>query len=290
MRRDQRLGVTLRRSRRRGEQVRDGSPQAADGRHRTSRPPLPGGLCLEAGSAIARLRLRPRYNTAPEHRRRFEMDQSIIEGMPGRYWHPLEDGRIQCDLCPRYCKLHEGQRGLCFVRGRGTTRWCSPLWPLVRLLHRSDREEAAQPLSPGTPVLSFGTAGCNLTCKFCQNWDISKRARSIAFRTWPRPRRSPKRRCERLPLGRVHLQRSGDLPRICGRRGAGLPRARHQDGGGERRLHCAEPRIEFFRHMDAANIDLKGFTEGFYKSLCSGQLAPVLETAGVSQARDRCLV
>ena len=76
-----------------------------------------------------------------------------IAGTPGRYWHVLEDDRIQCDVCPRYCKLHEGQRGLCFVRARQG--------PLNHFL-------------PGTPVLSFGTAGCNLTCKFCQNWDISK--------------------------------------------------------------------------------------------------------------------
>src|SRR5260221_6003327 len=103
------------------------------------------------------------------------MDQSIIEGMPGRYWHRLEDGRIQCDVCPRYCKLHEGQRGLCFVRaregdgmvlttyGRSSGFCIDPIEkkPLFHFL-------------PGTPVLSFGTAGCNLTCKFCQNWDISK--------------------------------------------------------------------------------------------------------------------
>src|SRR5215211_2478770 len=72
--------------------------------------------------------------------------EPIPEGMPARYWHLLDDGRIQCDVCPRYCKLHEGQRGLCFVRAR----------------HENQI------------VLTFGTAGCNLTCKFCQNWDISK--------------------------------------------------------------------------------------------------------------------
>src|SRR5262245_18626345 len=107
--------------------------------------------------------------------RRTAMDQQIVEGVAGRYWHRLEDGRIQCDLCPRYCRLNRGQRGLCFVRarqddgivlttyGRSSGFCIDPIEkkPLAHFL-------------PGTPVLSFGTAGCNLTCKFCQNWDISK--------------------------------------------------------------------------------------------------------------------
>jgi len=92
-----------------------------------------------------------------------------------RYWHTLDDGRVMCDVCPRACKLHEGQQGLCFVRanqggeivltsyGRSSGFCVDPIEkkPLNHFL-------------PGTPVLSFGTAGCNLACKFCQNWDISK--------------------------------------------------------------------------------------------------------------------
>ena len=95
--------------------------------------------------------------------------------VPTRFWHALEDGRLQCDLCPRFCKLKEGKRGLCFVRanrggqivlttyGRSSGYCVDPIEkkPLFHFL-------------PGTPVLSFGTAGCNLACRFCQNWDISK--------------------------------------------------------------------------------------------------------------------
>ena len=101
--------------------------------------------------------------------------EEIITGHPGRHWHRLEDGRVQCDVCPRFCKLHEGQRGLCFVRarqgdgivlttyGRSSGFCIDPIEkkPLAHFL-------------PGSSVLSFGTAGCNLTCRFCQNWDISK--------------------------------------------------------------------------------------------------------------------
>jgi pyruvate formate lyase activating enzyme len=98
-----------------------------------------------------------------------------VAGTLGRYWHPLEDGRIQCDVCPRYCKLHENQRGLCFVRARRNDA-------IVLTTYGRSSGFCIDPIEkkplnhfmPGTAVLSFGTAGCNLTCKFCQNWDISK--------------------------------------------------------------------------------------------------------------------
>ena len=92
-----------------------------------------------------------------------------------RYWHALEDGRIQCDVCPRLCKLHEGQRGFCFVRA------CQDSQIVLTTYGRSSgycidpiEKKPLNHFLPGTPVLSFGTAGCNLGCKFCQNWDISK--------------------------------------------------------------------------------------------------------------------
>ncbi len=93
----------------------------------------------------------------------------------GRYWHAMDDGRIQCDLCPRYCLLNEGQRGLCFVRARRADA-------IVLTTYGRSSGFCIDPIEkkplnhflPGTPVLSFGTAGCNLACKFCQNWDISK--------------------------------------------------------------------------------------------------------------------
>jgi len=107
-----------------------------------------------------------------------QIDSEVTEefdGVPGRYWHALDDGRIQCDLCPRFCKLNEGQRGLCFVRARTDDQ-------IVLTTYGRSSGYCIDPIEkkplnhflPGTPVLSFGTAGCNLTCKFCQNWDISK--------------------------------------------------------------------------------------------------------------------
>jgi pyruvate formate lyase activating enzyme len=208
------------------------------------------------------------------------MKSDVIEGAPGRYWHKLEDGRIQCDLCPRYCKLHDGQRGLCFVRGRAGDQMVLTTYGRSSGFCVDPIEK--KPLNhflPGSAVLSFGTAGCNLTCKFCQNWDISKArefhrltdragpeaiadaaagsgCRSVAF-TYNDPV--------------IFLEYAVDVATAC--RARGIKTVAVSAG-----YVCAEPRAEFFRHMDAANIDLKGFTEGFYKRLCAGALAPVLET------------
>src|SRR3954468_22448788 len=95
--------------------------------------------------------------------------------MEGKWWHSLDDGRIQCDLCPRDCRLHEGQRGLCFVRRMEQGRMVLTTYGRSSGVCVDPVEK--KPLNhffPGTSVLSFGTAGCNLACKFCQNWDISK--------------------------------------------------------------------------------------------------------------------
>src|SRR5512136_161776 len=98
-----------------------------------------------------------------------------LEGVAGHHWHWLADGRIQCDVCPRFCKLNEGQRGLCFVRARQGEQVVLTTYGRSSGFCIDPIEK--KPLNhflPGTPVLSFGTAGCNLACKFCQNWDISR--------------------------------------------------------------------------------------------------------------------
>src|SRR5271157_3813862 len=126
----------------------------------------------------ARILLRSRritiYDQIPETQDDRDMNQPI-EGKRGRYWHVLEDGRIQCDICPRYCKLHEGQRGLCFVRARqGDQIMLTTYGRSSGFCIDPIEKKPLNHFLPGTPVLSFGTAGCNLTCKLCQNWDISK--------------------------------------------------------------------------------------------------------------------
>jgi len=202
------------------------------------------------------------------------------ESQVGRYWHKLEDGRIQCDLCPRDCKLHQGQRGLCFVRknengamvlttyGRSSGFCIDPI-----------EKKPLNHFYPGTSVLSFGTAGCNLACKFCQNWDISKSREfdRLCDEATPEDIANAAVRwgCKSVaftyndPI--IFLEYAVDTAKACV--DAGVKTVAVTAGY----IH-AEARKEFFSHMDAANVDLKAFSEDFYYKLCAGSLQPVLDT------------
>lgn len=206
--------------------------------------------------------------------------RDALDGVRGRYWQRLADGRIQCDLCPRYCKLHDGQRGLCFVRARRNDEL------LLTTYGRSSgfcidpiEKKPLNHFLPGTPVLSFGTAGCNLTCKFCQNWDISK-ARSL-----------DRLQSEATPEAIVHAaQATGSRaiaytyndPVIFLEYAVDVAKAAREQGVKNVAVTAGyiseKAREEFFSVMDAANIDLKAFTDGFYRALCSAELKPILET------------
>ena len=132
---------------------------------------------------------------------------------------------------------------------------------------------------PGTPVLSFGTAGCNLTCLFCQNWDISKSKETDT----PADEASPETIAlsgQRLGCRSVAFTYNDptvfheyaiNVAQAC--REAGVKTVAVTAG-----YVCAEPRTEFYRHMDAANVDLKAFSDEFYRQVCGGRLEPVLET------------
>ena len=198
----------------------------------------------------------------------------------GLYWKKLNDGRLQCEVCPRLCKLHEGQRGLCFVRqskdaqillttyGRSSGFCIDPIEkkPLNHFL-------------PGTPVLSFGTAGCNLTCKFCQNWDISKSREFDKLTEMASPEMIAKaannNSCRSVAFTYndpvIFLEYAMDVAEAC--RESGIHTVAVTAG-----YILPDARKEFFKHIDAANVDLKAFSEKFYKKICGGKLAPVLET------------
>lgn len=211
-------------------------------------------------------------------------DELRPDGMlPGGWWHDDPDpasGRILCDLCPRACSLKEGDRGFCFVRqnlggamvlttyGRSTGFCIDPI-----------EKKPLNHFHPGTSVLSFGTAGCNLGCKFCQNWDISKSreverlsevatpgaiaeaarehgCRSVAFTyndpvVWAEYAIATARACRAIGIKTVAVTAGYITP---------------------------EARGTFFEPMDAANVDLKGFTEEFYRSITYSHLQPVLDT------------
>jgi len=204
-------------------------------------------------------------------------DWSIV---PTRYWHRLDDDRLQCDLCPRLCKLREGQQGLCFVRARRNDEIVLTTWGRSSGFCVDPIEK--KPLNhfyPGTPVLSFGTAGCNLACKFCQNWDMSKSREMDTLADAARPETLAQAArdlgCRSVaytyndPV--IFLEYATDVAKAC--REVGIKSVAVTAG-----YVLAEPRAEFFSYMDAANVDLKAFTEDFYRHVCGGHLQPVLET------------
>jgi pyruvate formate lyase activating enzyme len=200
--------------------------------------------------------------------------------VPTRYWHQLDDGRVQCDLCPRACKLRDGQRGLCFVRG------CEGGRVVLKTYGRSSgfcvdpvEKKPLNHFLPGTPVLSFGTAGCNLACRFCQNWDISKSREvdTLADAASPDEIAAAAER-----LGCAAVAYTYNDPVIFVEYAVDVADACHARGIASIAVTagyvCDEPRRDFFAHMDAANVDLKSFDEGFYQRICSGHLRPVLDT------------
>lgn len=199
---------------------------------------------------------------------------------PARHWHRLDDGRLQCDVCPRFCKLGDGQRGVCFVRGRvGEV--------LVSTTYGRSSGFCVDPIEkkplhhflPGTPVLSFGTAGCNLTCKFCQNWDISKAREVDRLNDEAGPediaRAARDLGCRSVaytyndPV--IFLEYALDTARAC--RAQGVRNVAVTAG-----YVTPEAGAEFFSGMDAANVDLKAFSEDFYRRLCGGHLGAVKDT------------
>ncbi|MGR9107401.1 MAG: AmmeMemoRadiSam system radical SAM enzyme [Gammaproteobacteria bacterium] len=202
------------------------------------------------------------------------------DAYPTRYWTRLEDGRVECRMCPRYCKLHEGQRGLCFVRANLGDALVLTTWGRSSGFAIDPIEK--KPLNqflPGTPVLSFGTAGCNLACKFCQNWDISKSREMDTLMDLASPEMIATA-AERLGCRSVAYTYNDpvifheyaiEVAQACKAKNI---RSVAVTAG----YVCKDPRQEFYRHMDAANVDLKAFSESFYKKITGSQLGPVLET------------
>jgi pyruvate formate lyase activating enzyme len=217
-----------------------------------------------------------------------EKIDASAETWPTQYWHALEDGRIQCDICPRECKLKEGQRGLCFVRGRLNDA-------VVLTTYGRSSGFCVDPIEkkplnhflPGTPTLSFGTAGCNLACNFCQNWDISKSREIDKLTDGAKPeqvaRIAQKLGCSSVAFTYndpvIFMEYAIDIAQAC--KAIGLATVAVTAG-----YISPEPRTEFFRHMDAANVDLKAFSEEFYWKITKGHLKDVLETLKYLKAEN----
>jgi len=199
---------------------------------------------------------------------------------PAQWWHRLDDGRIQCDLCPRDCRLHEGQRGLCFVRARqGDAMVLTTYGRSSGFCVDPIEKKPLNHFLPGSRVFSFGTAGCNLACKFCQNWDISKSREMDSLMDQAGPERIAQVARE---MDCASVAFTYNDPVIFAEYALDTAEACHALGVKTVAVTAgyihAEPRRPFFEKMDAANVDLKGFTEEFYFRQTGAHLAPVLDT------------
>ena len=196
------------------------------------------------------------------------------------YWHECDNGKIKCDLCPRGCLLDEDQRGFCFVRGRQNNEIVLHAYGKTSGIAVDPIEK--KPLNhfyPNSKVLSFGTAGCNLGCKFCQNWDISKSRETEILSRKVSPDEMVKlavlNKCKSIAFTYndpvIFLEYAADIANLA--RLEGIQTVAVTAG-----YINPEPRKEFFSFIDAANVDLKSFNPDFYSKFCSAELAPILET------------
>lgn len=203
-----------------------------------------------------------------------------LAGVPAQFWRAEPDGRLLCEACPRACRLREGQRGLCFVRARKDDQMVLTTYGRSSGFCIDPIEK--KPLNhflPGTSVLSFGTAGCNLTCKFCQNWEISK---SRAVDTLADAASPENLAAAAVANGCASIAYTYNDPIIFSEYALDVAAAARERGVKSVAVTAGyvegAARETFFAGMDAVNVDLKAFTEEFYRKLCTAELSVVLDT------------
>ncbi len=207
-----------------------------------------------------------------------------------KYQNTLNGDKIQCTICPRNCKLKEGQRGFCHVRKNVDGEICLTTYGYNTGLAIDPIEK--KPLYhfyPQSKVLSFGTLGCNMGCAFCQNWQTTK---SKADPTQLHSA-SPKKIAElAIEHGCKSVAFTYNDPVIFYEYAIDTAIECHKKGIKTVAVTAGyinpEPRKEFFKHMDAVNVDLKAFNDEFYKRNCLAGLDPILDTIKYIKNETNC--
>lgn len=206
--------------------------------------------------------------------------KGLIKTKLSPYFTSLDGGEIQCELCPHRCRVSKGKRGFCRVRENRDGKYYSLVYGNPCAVHLDPIEK--KPffhVLPGTDSFSLATAGCNFQCKFCQNWEISQAFPEDVY-SYDVPPEIVVKKAKEMGAHSVaytyveptifteYMLDTGQLVKK-----AGLLNVTHSNG-----FINPAPLRNLCKVLDAANIDLKGFTETFYHELCSGELTPVLET------------
>ena len=207
-----------------------------------------------------------------------------------KYQNILQNGKVQCTICPRNCILSDGQEGFCHVRKNINQN-------IELLTYGYNTGLAIDPVEkkplyhfyPSSPILSFGTLGCNMGCLFCQNWDISKSKANPQNLNKTPPQEvvdiAKKYKCKSVaftyndPI--IFFEYAIDTAKLC--RENNIKTVVVTSG-----FINEEPAKEFFEYMDGANIDLKGFSQRFYGKNCLAKLQPVLDTIKYAVNETNC--
>jgi len=206
--------------------------------------------------------------------------KGLIKTKLSPFFTSLSGGEIQCDLCPKRCRVSKGKRGACRVRENRDGKYYSLVYGNPCAVHLDPIEK--KPffhVLPSTTSFSLATVGCNFQCKFCQNWEISQASPEDVYSYDVPPEMIVKKAKEAgaHSIAYTYVEPTifyEYMVEICQLvKKAGLLNVCHSNG-----FINSEPLKNLCKVMDAANIDLKGFTEAFYRDVCSGELTPVLET------------
>ncbi len=202
------------------------------------------------------------------------------ELVPAKWWEPSGKNKILCTLCPRYCKIGEGQPGFCFIRqNHGGKLYTIGYGKPTGFAIDPVEKKPLNHFYPGTSILSFGTAGCNLGCKFCQNWSISK------------AKLDNSNSLDSSPEDVINLAKQYNVPSIAytyndptifGEYVIDISKIAREEGINSVMVTAGyidkNARKDVYQYIDAANVDLKGFTERFYHKLTFSSLSDVLDT------------
>lgn len=201
---------------------------------------------------------------------------------PARFWKKLPHKRIECELCPKRCKVDDRERGFCGVRENRDGEYVTLVWGQPCAVHVDPIEK--KPFfhfRPGSRAFSIATAGCNLECKCCQNWDISQaKPEDVDFQFMPPEAVVGQAKeydaCVTFTYSEPIVFLEYCIDTAIAAHKVGVRATMVTGGSGE-----PEPMKEVLKHLDAVKVDLKGFTEDYYRRLCKGKLEPVLKTLEV---------
>jgi pyruvate formate lyase activating enzyme len=206
--------------------------------------------------------------------------KGLIKTKLSPYFTSLDGGEIQCELCPHRCRVAKGKRGICRVRENRDGKYYSLVYGNPCAVHLDPIEK--KPffhVLPGTASFSLATVGCNFECKFCQNWEISQVSPEDVYSYEAPPELVVKKAKETGARSvaytyvepTIFYEYMLDIGQLAKKEG--FLSLTHSNG-----FINPGPLKNLCNVLDAANIDLKGFSENYYREICAGELHPVLET------------